>query len=151
MWYWRICSLISPRCIDAWSRSSHKSRLLTVPRLNQTPWFFNITRFWFYASPAWFLFFFVQGSSTGRNVARISLASFVQGCKKWLESNSVSHFRCLFNIVAMVITRMGKTAAHTKTRPMTKLNRHTLNYKTLMFTCDIFLLIFLSTEHISLY
>ena len=50
MWHRRICSLISPRCIDAWSR---KLRSLAVPQLNQAPWFLDITRFsrfWCYAS-----------------------------------------------------------------------------------------------------
>ena len=63
MWYRRICSLISLRCIDAWSHGSRKSRSLAVLQLNQAPWFLDITRFWFYASAAWF-FFFVQGSTT---------------------------------------------------------------------------------------
>ena len=63
MWYRRICGLISLRCIDAWSRGSRKSRSLAVPQLNQAPWFLDITRFWFYASTAWFFFFFVQGST----------------------------------------------------------------------------------------
>ena len=52
----RICSLISPRCIEAWSRGSRKSRSLAVLQLNQAPWFLDITRFWFYASAAWFFF-----------------------------------------------------------------------------------------------
>ena len=63
MWYRRICGLISPQCIDAWSRGSCKLCLLTIPQLNQAPWFLDITRFWFYASAAWFLFF-VQGSTS---------------------------------------------------------------------------------------
>ena len=50
IWYRRICSLISPRCIDAWSRGSRKSRSLAVSQLNQAPWFLDITRFWLYAS-----------------------------------------------------------------------------------------------------
>ena len=57
VWYRRICGLISLRCIDAWSRGSRKSRSLAVPQLNQALWFLDITRFWFYASTAWFLFF----------------------------------------------------------------------------------------------
>ena len=57
MWYRRICSLISPRCIDAWSRGSRKSRSLAVSQLNQARWFLDITRFWFYASTGWFFFF----------------------------------------------------------------------------------------------
>ena len=56
MWYRRICGLISLQCIDAWSCGSRKSRSLAVPQLNQAPWFLDITRFWFYASTAWFFF-----------------------------------------------------------------------------------------------
>ena len=60
-WYRRICSLILPRCIEAWSRGSCKSGSLTIPQLNQALWFLDITRFWFYASAGWF-FFFVKGN-----------------------------------------------------------------------------------------
>ena len=42
--------------IDAWSHGSRNSRSLAVPQLNQAPWFLDITRFWFYASAAWFFF-----------------------------------------------------------------------------------------------
>ena len=53
MWYRRICSLISPRCMDAWSRGSRKSCSVAVPQLNQTPWFLDITRFWLKARGWW--------------------------------------------------------------------------------------------------
>ena len=59
MLYRIICSLISLRFIDAWSRSSRKSRSLAVPQLNQVPWFLDNTslRFWFYALATWLFFF----------------------------------------------------------------------------------------------
>ena len=59
MWYRKICSLISPRFIDVWSRGSRKPVRSRFPQLNQAPWFLDVTslRFWFYASAAWFFFF----------------------------------------------------------------------------------------------
>ena len=62
IWYRRICSLISPRCIDAWSCGSRKTHSLAVLQLNEAPWFLDITRLWFYALAASFFFFFAQGS-----------------------------------------------------------------------------------------
>ena len=51
-WYRRIYGRILLLCINAWCRGSQKSRLLAVPQLNQTPWFLDTTRSWFYASAA---------------------------------------------------------------------------------------------------
>ena len=87
MWYRRICSLISPRCIDAWSRGSRKSRSLAVPQLNQAPWFLDITRFWFYASTGWFFF-----------LSRVVAAARAAALSGHVQPYGRSYF-CLLNII----------------------------------------------------
>ena len=94
-WYRRICSLILPRCIDAWSRGSCKSGSLTIPQLNQALWFLDITRFWFYASAAWFFFLsrVVDGRFCGRKscqwsyICEVVLPSTVQSLFSLLSRN----------------------------------------------------------------